>query len=83
MINKIDRPDARPHEVLSEVFDLFLDLGADDELADFPHIFTSAEKGTQRRTRPFARTPSTRSWTWCSPTCPARRSRPMPPFKCW
>ncbi len=45
VINKIDRPDARPHEVLSEVFDLFLDLGADDELADFPHIFTSAREG--------------------------------------
>jgi GTP-binding protein len=45
VINKIDRPDARPHEVLSEIFDLFLDLGADDELADFPHIFTSAREG--------------------------------------
>jgi len=45
VINKIDRPDARPHEVLSEVFDLFLDLGADDELADFPHIFASAREG--------------------------------------
>jgi GTP-binding protein len=45
VINKIDRSDARPHEVLSEVFDLFLDLGADDELADFPHIFTSAREG--------------------------------------
>jgi len=45
VINKIDRSDARPHEVLSEVFDLFLDLGADDQLADFPHIFTSAREG--------------------------------------
>ncbi len=45
VINKIDRSDARPHEVLSEVFDLFLDLGADDELADFPHIFASAREG--------------------------------------
>jgi len=45
VINKIDRSDARPHEVLSEVFDLFLDLGADDELADFPHIFASSREG--------------------------------------
>ncbi len=45
VINKIDRPDARPHEVLGEMFDLFLDLGADDELADFPYIFASARDG--------------------------------------
>lgn len=45
VINKIDRPDARPHEVHHEVFDLFLELGADDDLADFPHIFTSARDG--------------------------------------
>jgi GTP-binding protein len=45
VVNKIDRADARPHEVLSEVFDLFLDLGADDQLADFSHIFTSARDG--------------------------------------
>jgi len=54
VVNKIDRPDARPHEVLSEVFDLFLDLGADDQQADFPHIFTSARDGyaTTDPTRP-------------------------------
>ncbi len=45
VINKIDRSDARPHEVLSEVFDLFLHLGADDKLTDFPYIFTSARLG--------------------------------------
>ncbi len=36
IVNKIDRPDARPLEVLDEVFNLFLELGADDKLADFP-----------------------------------------------
>lgn len=45
VINKIDRPDARPHEVLNEVFDLFLHLGATEELTDFPYIFTSARLG--------------------------------------
>src|SRR5271157_62228 len=45
VINKIDRPDARPHEVLDEVFDLFLQLGADDRLADFPHIYASSKLG--------------------------------------
>jgi GTP-binding protein len=45
VINKIDRPDARPQEVLAEIFDLFLDLGADDKLADFPYIYASARHG--------------------------------------
>ena len=45
VINKIDRPDARPHEVVDEVFELFLQLGADDVLADFPYIFASAQAG--------------------------------------
>ena len=45
VINKIDRPDCRPHEVLSEVFDLLVELGADDEMLDFPYIFTSGREG--------------------------------------
>src|SRR5580658_4702789 len=45
VINKVDRPDARPHEVLDEVFDLFLQLGADDLLTDFPHIYASSKQG--------------------------------------
>ncbi len=45
VINKIDRPDARPHEVVDEVLELFLQLGANDVLADFPYLFTSAKLG--------------------------------------
>ncbi|HEX4132765.1 MAG TPA: translational GTPase TypA [Pirellulales bacterium] len=45
VINKIDRGDARPHEVLNEVFELFLELGADDHLADFPYIFACGRDG--------------------------------------
>jgi GTP-binding protein len=45
VINKIDRPDARPQEVLDEIFDLFLELGADDKLADFPYIYASGRAG--------------------------------------
>ncbi len=45
VINKIDRPDARPHEVLNEVFELFLELGASDELADFPYVFATSRGG--------------------------------------
>lgn len=46
VINKIDRPDARVHEVLDEVFDLFVELEADDWQLDFPVIYTSARLGT-------------------------------------
>ncbi len=45
VINKIDRPDARIQEVLGEIFDLFIELGADDEVADFPYIFASGREG--------------------------------------
>ena len=45
VINKIDRPDARPHEALDEVLELFLQLGADDATADFPYLFASAKSG--------------------------------------
>ncbi len=45
VVNKIDRPDARPDEVVTEVFDLLIDLGADDETLDFPLIFASAKNG--------------------------------------
>ncbi|HEX3869872.1 MAG TPA: translational GTPase TypA [Pirellulales bacterium] len=45
VINKIDRSDARADEVLNEVFELFLELGADDELADFPYIYACGRDG--------------------------------------
>ena len=45
MINKIDRPDARPDEVLNEVFDTFVELGADEQQLDFPYIFASGTGG--------------------------------------
>jgi GTP-binding protein len=46
VINKIDRPDARPQEVLNEVYDLFIDLDATEEQIDFPVLYTSARAGT-------------------------------------
>ena len=45
VINKVDRPDARPEEVIDEIIDLFIDLGADDEQLDFPVIYASARRG--------------------------------------
>ncbi len=44
-VNKIDRKDARAPEVVNEVFDLFIDLGANDEQADFPVVFTNGKLG--------------------------------------
>jgi GTP-binding protein len=46
VINKIDRPDARPQEVLNEIYDLFIDLDANEEQLDFPVLYTNARVGT-------------------------------------
>jgi len=45
VINKIDRKDARAGEVMNEIFDLFIELGANDEQADFPVIYTNGRAG--------------------------------------
>ncbi|WP_028611246.1 translational GTPase TypA [Paenibacillus harenae] len=46
VVNKIDRPNARPSEVVDEVLDLFIELGADDDQLEFPVVFASALMGT-------------------------------------
>src|SRR5436305_12187940 len=46
VINKVDRPDARAHQVLDEVFELVMELGADDETLDFPVLYASGRAGT-------------------------------------
>ena len=45
VVNKVDRPDARPAEVLDAVYDLFIDLGADDEHIAFPVVYCNARTG--------------------------------------
>lgn len=45
VVNKIDRPDGRPQEVLDEIFDVFVALGATDEQLDFPSLFASGRNG--------------------------------------
>ncbi|MDQ2663497.1 MAG: GTP-binding protein, partial [Candidatus Eremiobacteraeota bacterium] len=50
VVNKIDRKDARATEVVNEVFDLFIELGANDEQADFPAVFTNGRAGIAKRT---------------------------------
>jgi GTP-binding protein len=49
VINKIDRENARPHQVVDMVFDLFVELKATDEQLDFPIIYTSAKNGVAMR----------------------------------
>ncbi len=44
-INKVDRPEARPLEVVDEVLDLFIELGADDDVLECPFVFASAKQG--------------------------------------
>ena len=71
VINKMDRPEARPHEVLTEVFDLLVELGADDHALDFPTVYTSARQGwatTEPDQRPY----------WHYP-CGFRRHHPAHP----
>ena len=49
VINKIDRKDARAHEVLDEVFELFLSLGANNQQLDFPTIYAISKEGIAKR----------------------------------
>src|SRR5579863_2301444 len=46
VINKIDRPDARPQEVLNEIYDLFIDLDAEESQLDFPVLYAVSKAGT-------------------------------------
>src|SRR3954451_22309776 len=48
-LNKIDRSDARPVEVLDDVYELFMDLGADEHQIEFPVVYTNAKAGTATR----------------------------------
>jgi GTP-binding protein len=48
VINKIDRKDARPEEVLNEVFDLFVALGANENQLEFPYVFAIAKQGVAK-----------------------------------
>ncbi len=49
LVNKIDRQDARPEEVLDEIYDLFIDLGANDEQIDFPVLYSISRDGIAKK----------------------------------
>jgi GTP-binding protein len=81
MINKIDRGDARPDDVLNEVFDLFVSLDASEEQLDFPILYASGREGwcvrdsldaPARKPAPAARP--------CSETCSAPKVDEKAPF---
>jgi GTP-binding protein TypA/BipA len=55
-LNKIDRSDARPAEVLDAVYELFMDLGADEQQIEFPIVYTNAKAGTATRDNAVAGT---------------------------
>ncbi|MDQ3373181.1 MAG: translational GTPase TypA [Acidobacteriota bacterium] len=50
LVNKIDRQDARPEEVLDEIYDLFIDLGADGDQIDFPVLYSISRDGIAKKT---------------------------------
>jgi len=72
IINKIDRPDARPTEVVNEVFDLMIELGASDEQLDFPILYASGRAG-------YVRTELTDTNDDCRPLFDAILKRIPPP----
>jgi GTP-binding protein len=49
LVNKIDRHDARPDEVVNEIYDLFIDLGADDEQIEFPILYSISRDGVAKK----------------------------------
>ncbi len=64
VLNKVDKPDAEPDRALNEVFDLFANLGADEDQLDFPHLYASGRAGwADRRARRPAQEPRARSTT--------------------
>ncbi len=49
LVNKIDRHDARPEEVVDEIYDLFIDLGADEEQIEFPILYSISREGVAKK----------------------------------
>ena len=49
LVNKIDRQDARPDEVVNEIYDLFIDLGANDEQIEFPILYSISREGIAKK----------------------------------
>jgi len=80
VVNKIDRPDARPKEVVDEVYELFLDLDADEEQIEFPIVYCNARAGRASLDRTCREQISSRCSRSSTTTFPANlRGRPSAP----
>ena len=76
VINKVDRPDARPTVVVNEVFDLFAALDASEEQLDFPILYGSAKQGWMASSPDGPKDGGmARCSIWSLPTCRRRASR--------
>jgi GTP-binding protein len=81
VINKIDRKDARAHETLDEVFELFLSLGAHDHQLDFPTIYCIAKQGIAKRELELEGKDLTPLFETIVSTVPAPAGDPSHPFQ--
>jgi GTP-binding protein len=81
VINKIDRQDARPKEVLNEVYDLFIDLDATEDQLDFPVLYANARRGIVRRSPDGPDEPLTPLFEEIIKTVPAPRYDDMMPLQ--
>jgi len=81
VLNKIDRSDARPKEVLNEVYDLFIDLDATEDQIEFPVLYTNAREGRRR----WRWTRAARAFSRCSrrlsSMCRRRAANPEAPLQ--
>jgi GTP-binding protein TypA/BipA len=83
VINKIDRPDARIKEVVDEVYELFMDLDADDSAIDFPIVYTVAREGTATLDPDVPGTDLAPLVDVLLNTVPAPRHDPEHPMRAW
>ena len=82
-LNKIDRSDARPAEVLDEVYELFIDLGADAHQIEFPVVYTNAKAGTATRDLATPGTDLRPLLDLLVEVTPRRSTNPGIPCSCW
>ncbi|MEK7136880.1 MAG: GTP-binding protein, partial [Patescibacteria group bacterium] len=81
IVNKIDQPAARPQEVIDEVFDLFVALGASDTQLDFPYLFTIAREGIAKRSLKEASSDLTPLFEMILEKVPAAPQKTDAPFR--
>lgn len=81
VINKVDKPSARPDEVINEVFDLFAQLGATDEQLDFPYMYAIARDGVAMRELDDEKKDITPLLDWVLEQVPPTDQKPDLPFR--